>query len=85
MRRNHKLESKLAEEIVGYVLVNTDDYFAAEKVLTQQTNNKSSLKFSDIIAEVTGEIFKDYSPLTDREVLLMGVIIGIISRKLRAR
>jgi hypothetical protein len=44
MRRNHKLESKLAEEIVGYVLVNTEDYFAAEKQLelAQQTNNKQS-------------------------------------------
>ena len=41
MRRNHKLESELAEKIVGYVLVNTDDYFAAEKQLelAQQTNN----------------------------------------------
>jgi len=41
MRRNHKLESELAEEIVGYVIVNTDDYFAAEKALAQQTNNSA--------------------------------------------
>ena len=43
MRRNHKLESELAEKIVGYVLVNTDDYFAAEKQLelAQQTNNSA--------------------------------------------
>jgi hypothetical protein len=43
MRRNHKLESKLAEEIVGYVLVNTDDYFAAEKELAQLSHNKPSI------------------------------------------
>jgi hypothetical protein len=42
MRRNHKLESELAEKIVGYVLVNTDDYFAAEKELAQHTTNTQS-------------------------------------------
>lgn len=44
MIRNHKLESKLAEEIVGYVLVNTDDYFAAEKELAQLSHNTGSPK-----------------------------------------
>ena len=44
MIRNHKLESKLAEEIVGYVLVNTDDYFAAEKELAQLSHNSAMRK-----------------------------------------
>jgi hypothetical protein len=44
MRRNQKLESDLAEKIIGYVLVNTDDYFAAEKMIAQQTTNISNPK-----------------------------------------
>ena len=57
MRRNHKLESELAEKIVGYVLVNIDDYFAAKKVLAQQTNNKSSFQFPSLL-DVKKEILK---------------------------
>ena len=72
MRRNHKLESELAEEIVGYVIVNTDDYFAAEKQLepAQQTNNSAMVQLlcdcQDVICHSVFLDDKGHSVLMDR-------------------